>query len=101
MPRRAARVDDNQTEIVRASRDVGVSAQSLAAIGKGCPDLLLGVDGLTLVGRFNPEEVRRLLAHLDDLVIHDGANLLAEIKNPNVPKSDQALTAHEEKWEEN
>ncbi len=37
---RAAKVDANQPEIVDALRKVGVSVQSLATIGKGCPDLI-------------------------------------------------------------
>jgi Holliday junction resolvase len=37
---RAAKVDANQGEIVSALRKVGVSVQSLATIGKGCPDLI-------------------------------------------------------------
>ena len=37
---RAAKVDLNHGEIVDALRKCGVSVQSLASIGKGCPDLL-------------------------------------------------------------
>jgi hypothetical protein len=40
--RRAAKIDANQAEIVAALRKAGYSVQSLAAIGKGCPDLLVG-----------------------------------------------------------
>lgn len=40
--RRRAKVDTNHAEIVRALRDVGASVQSLASVGKGCPDLLVG-----------------------------------------------------------
>ena len=40
--RRAAKVDDNHAEIVRALRDIGCSVLSLAAVGKGAPDLLVG-----------------------------------------------------------
>lgn len=43
--RRRARVDDNHAEIVSALRQVGCHVQSLAAIGKGCPDLLVGYGG--------------------------------------------------------
>lgn len=43
--RRAARVDANQDAIVTALRAAGASVQSLAAIGKGCPDLLVGFRG--------------------------------------------------------
>ena len=44
--RRAAKVDANQTEIVNALRQVGASVQSLAATGKGVPDLLVGFRGV-------------------------------------------------------
>ena len=41
----AAKVDANQGEIVDALRKAGVSVQSMAAIGKGCPDLLAAKGG--------------------------------------------------------
>jgi hypothetical protein len=51
-----ARVDANQDAIVRALRAVGCSVQSLATIGKGCPDLLCGRNGRTyLLEAKNPE----------------------------------------------
>lgn len=43
--RRAARTDANQDAIVAALRAYGCSVQSLAALGKGCPDLLVGFRG--------------------------------------------------------
>jgi hypothetical protein len=45
--RRAAKVDANQESIVKALRTVGASVQSLAAIGNGVPDLLVGFRGQT------------------------------------------------------
>lgn len=45
--RRAAKVDANQDAIVSALRAAGASVQSLAPIGKGCPDLLVGIGGAT------------------------------------------------------
>jgi hypothetical protein len=39
--RRAARTDANHSAIVQAFRDLGCSVLSLAAVGKGCPDLLI------------------------------------------------------------
>ena len=36
------KIDNNQTEIVEALRSVGATVQSIASIGKGCPDLLVG-----------------------------------------------------------
>ena len=44
--RKAAKTDANQTEVVNALRKVGASVQSLAATGKGCPDLLVGYQGI-------------------------------------------------------
>lgn len=43
------RIDGNQKEIVRALRDVGVSVLSLAALGKGVPDLLCAFRGVTVL----------------------------------------------------
>jgi len=40
--RTAAKIDANQHEIVEAFRAHGCSVQSLAATGKGVPDLLVG-----------------------------------------------------------
>lgn len=47
--RRAAKVDRNQAEIVAALRKAGASVQSLAAVGDGVPDLLVGIRGATLL----------------------------------------------------
>jgi Holliday junction resolvase len=43
--RRAAKVDSNQTQIVSALEAAGATVQSLAAIGKGCPDILAAFRG--------------------------------------------------------
>ena len=43
--RRAARVDDNHTEIVHAFRAAGCSVLSLHRVGSGCPDLLIARNG--------------------------------------------------------
>lgn len=40
--RRAAKVDRNQGEIAAALRNVGATVQSLAEVGAGVPDLLVG-----------------------------------------------------------
>jgi len=44
MPR-IARVDANQKAIVSALRKAGASVQSLATVGDGCPDLVVGFRG--------------------------------------------------------
>lgn len=41
---RAAKVDANQPEIVKALRKVGVTVQHLHQVGAGCPDLLCAVN---------------------------------------------------------
>jgi len=43
--KRAANVDRNHAEIVNALRGRGCTVQSLAPVGKGCPDLLVGYCG--------------------------------------------------------
>lgn len=69
--RRAAKVDDNQNEIVAALRKVGASVQPLHAVGQGCPDILVGF--------------RR-------------QNYLIEIKDGNKPPSKRKLTPDQERW---
>ena len=60
---RAARIDANHEQIVSALRSAGASVQSLASVGKGVPDLLVGFQGKTLLmevkdGRKTPSERR-------------------------------------------
>jgi Holliday junction resolvase len=47
--RRASKIDSNQIQVVKALRAAGASVQSLAAVGKGVPDLLVGYKGKTLL----------------------------------------------------
>jgi Holliday junction resolvase len=68
--RQAPKLDSNQLEIVNALRGRGASVQSLAAIGRGCPDLLIGIHGINIVaevkahkagtvaGEPNPDQAR-------------------------------------------
>ena len=72
--RTAAKIDKNQTEVVAALRKVGASVQSLATIGKGCPDLLVGFQGKLYL-----------------IEVKDGTN---------VP-SKQLLTEDQKKWHDN
>lgn len=41
---RAAKIDRNQPEVVKALRSVGVTVQHLHQVGAGCPDLLCAVN---------------------------------------------------------
>lgn len=69
--RRAASVDDNQSEIVAALRKMGATVQPLHTVGKGCPDLLVG---------------------------YRDRNLLIEVKDGSKIPSKRKLTPHEKEW---
>lgn len=69
--RRAAKVDANQDQVVSALRAAGAVVQSLAAIGKGVPDLLV---------RFR------------------GTLFLLEVKDGSKPPSKQKLTDAQREW---
>jgi len=46
---RAKRVDVNQREIVQALRTFGAVVHDLSGVGAGCPDLLVGYRGKTVL----------------------------------------------------
>jgi Holliday junction resolvase len=46
---RAARVDANQKDVVRRFKDHGCSVTLLHRVGEGCPDLLVGLNGQTVL----------------------------------------------------
>jgi Holliday junction resolvase len=58
MPRRAARVDANHLDICHALRKHGCSVQSLAAIGKGVPDIVLAIGGVTYLAEIKDKDGR-------------------------------------------
>ena len=68
---RGNKIDSNQCEIVAALRKIGCSVTSLADVGKGCPDLLVGLAG---------------------------KNYLIEVKDGQKPPSAQKLTPDQEIW---
>jgi Holliday junction resolvase len=43
------KVDNNQTQVVKAFRDLGATVQHLHAVGKGCPDIVVGFKGKNLL----------------------------------------------------
>lgn len=71
MGRRAAAVDANQPQIVKALRAAGATVQHLHTVGKGCPDILVGFRGV---------------------------NYLLEIKDGSKPPSARKLTDDESAW---
>lgn len=75
--RRAARTDGNHQAIVAALRKIGATALSLAAVGKGCPDLVVGYRGLNLLlevkdGRLPPSERKLTEAEAEFLATWGG-----------------------------
>lgn len=69
--RRAARVDANQSVIIGALLSVGASVQTLASMGGGVPDLLVGFKG---------------------------RNILIEVKDGSKPASARQLTGDQIDW---
>jgi hypothetical protein len=69
--RRNAKIDRNQPGIVQTLRQSGCSVQTLAPVGQGCPDLLVG---------------------------RAGVNYLLEIKDEDQPPSGRRLTTDQVKW---
>ena len=69
--RRAAKVDQNQDQVVSALRAAGAKVQSLAAVGKGVPDLLC---------------------------LYEGTFYLIEVKDGQKPPSQRKLTEDQVKW---
>jgi hypothetical protein len=69
--RRDAKVDANQSLLVDALRAIGCSVQPLHTVGKGCPDLLVGFRGQTL---------------------------LMEVKDGSKPPSARELTPDQKAW---
>jgi hypothetical protein len=67
----AKRTDSNQKELVAIMRNLGASVLVLSEVGKGCPDLLLGVSG---------------------------KNALVELKDGNKPPSQRKLTPAEQQF---
>jgi len=68
---RAAKIDANHEAVVLALRAAGATVQSLAGVGKGVPDLLVGYQGQTL---------------------------LLEVKNGHKPPSKRVLTEDQLRW---
>ena len=71
MTHKHGRTDANQQKVIDALHDLGASVTSLADIGQGCPDLLVGWREL---------------------------NFLLEVKDGNKPPSKRKLTPAESEW---
>jgi hypothetical protein len=69
--RRAAKIDANQPDIVKALRSLGAFVQPLHTVGAGCPDLLVAFRGQTI---------------------------LVEVKDGSLPPSARRLTPDQQVW---
>ena len=71
--RYAAKIDDNQPEIVRAFRSLGWSVAHAHTVGKGFPDLVIGRNGVThlieIKDGSKPKSARKLTP--DQVEFHD------------------------------
>lgn len=77
--RKIARLDRNHTSIVRVLRGVGASVESLATVGGGVPDIVVGI-----VDAYNIP-----------------VNLLVEVKDGSLVPSARRLTPDEVKFHDN
>ena len=67
--RHRGRIDKTQAEIVSALRSVGASVHSLADVGKGVPDLLVGFRNVTLL--FEVKGIASIKRHPPDGLLPD------------------------------
>jgi len=54
------RVDSNQVEIVKELRRLGMEVEHLHAVGKGCPDILVGYKGKNVLLEIKRDEKAKL-----------------------------------------
>ena len=101
-----ARIDTNQPDLVAEWRGLGLSVHPTHQLGGGFVDAVIGAPGLSIV-TFVPLDEKLLGFVLDKMgvegyVIHQGVNLLAEIKDGSKKPSAQKLTPDEQifyqKW---
>jgi hypothetical protein len=99
--RKHARKDDNQDEMRDAAHELGATTLTIHQLGDGAPDIIIGTEGLTIVGRLGVHEEAFIdLASKLGYRIYTGANIMVEIKDGAKPPGKRRLTPDEEKWHE-
>lgn len=97
MPKlRRGNIDNNHKEIVEALRSVGCSVVSLASVGDGCPDLLVGIFGTNLLFEVkNPEARGKLMKSQDHFIqTWQGRVFVVESKEEAIEVALAAATKH-------
>lgn len=86
MSRYARKVDDNHGAVMNALRKSGAFVQSLASVGNGCPDLLVGYRGRTVLMEVKdgakPPSARRLTEDEEGFHKHWPGGLLVIVESP-------------------
>ncbi len=62
------KTDQNQAEIVKATRELGASVVILASVGKGCPDILVGYKNKNYLFEIKKDSKQKLTP--DQVVFH-------------------------------
>lgn len=100
--RKHHRKDGNHDSIVEELRkEPKVSVNSTSNAGDGFPDIVVGLPGLTIIGR--PTDIRTLLdaineAKIPGLKLYYGANFLIELKDGDAQLWQQKLRDKQERW---
>lgn len=101
--RKIAKADKNQPDIVKTYRDAFCTVQHTHQLGGGFVDIVVGAPGVTIVSRELDSNILRYLLEkmgIKEYAIHEGANLLIEIKDGEQPPSARELTKDEKTWHE-
>ena len=59
----AKKTDKNQQEIMDAMRKMGASVTDLSKVGKGCPDLLVGINQKTAIVEIKSSSKAKYTSH--------------------------------------
>lgn len=72
--RKRGRVDSNHHELVQAARGIGASVLSLANLGNGAPDLLIGFRGKNYLVEVKTERGKMTADEMQFMVTWNGQN---------------------------
>lgn len=96
--RRAPNLDGNHAEVVKALTGAGMRVFSLAGVGKGCPDLMVGYRGVTCLLEVKDEAknlAKRALTADEQKFHEEWAGHVATVESPT--QAIDAVVAHAKK----